>query len=91
MTCTICHNCHLCFSSDVTCSEKVFKSLENIKIRNNLKYLTINLRDVPPHYMASIVCGCLQSTTVKELNFTVDHVKVIIIKKVTLLYIRSHT
>ena len=76
MTCTVYNTCHLCISLDVICSEKVLKSLQNIMKNNHLKKLTISLREVSPHYMASIVCGCFQSTTVESLHFIADRVKV---------------
>ena len=70
---------YLCYdlsTSSGKYSEEVLKSLENIKNSKNLRDFTLELEELPFHYMASIVCGCFQSTTLKELVIKVDKVRV---------------
>ena len=52
------------------------KSFENIKNSKNLRDCTLELRQLPSHYMASIVCGCFQSGTLEKLKIEVDEVRV---------------
>ena len=52
------------------------KSLENIKNSKNLRDFTLYLRQLPSHYMASIVCGYFQSRTLEKLKIKVDKVRV---------------
>ena len=52
------------------------KSLENIKNSPNLRDFTLDLGQLPSHYMASIVCGCFQSRTLEELKIEVEEVRV---------------
>ena len=66
----------LCTSSGKY-SEEVLKSLEKIKNSENyLRDFTLYLRQLPFHYMASIVCGCFQSRTLEKLNIEVKEVRV---------------
>ena len=57
-------------------SEEIMKSLENIKNSKNLRDFTLELRQLPSHYMASIVCGCFQSRTLEKLMMLVEEVRV---------------
>ena len=52
------------------------KSLENIKNSKNLKDFTLELGQLPSHYMASIACGCFQSRTLEKLEIQVKEVRV---------------
>ena len=51
-------------------------SLENIKNSKNLRDFTLELRQLPSHYIASIVCGCFQSKTLEKLLIRVEEVRV---------------
>ena len=51
------------------------KSLENIKNSNNLMDFTLELRQLPSNYMASIVCGCFQSRTLEKLKIQAEEVR----------------
>ena len=52
------------------------KSLENIKNSKNLRDFTLKLRQLPSHYLASIVCGCFQIRTLEKLKIQVEEVRV---------------
>ena len=68
--------CYDLYTSSGKYSEEVLKSLENIKNSKNLRDFTLWLRQLPSHYMASIVCGCFQSRTLEELKILVEEVRV---------------
>ena len=68
--------CYNLYTSSGKYSEEVLKSLENIKNSKNLRDFTLILRELPSHYMASIVCGCFQSRTLKKLKIQVEEVRV---------------
>ena len=69
----LCYDLH---TSSGKYSEEVLKSLENIKNSKNLRNFTLELRQLPSHYMASIACGCFQSRTLEKLEILVDKVRV---------------
>ena len=64
------------YTSSGKYSEEVLKSLENIKNSKNLRDFTLIHRELPSHYMASIVCGCFQSRTLETLDILVEKVRV---------------
>ena len=66
-----CLCCDLYTSSEKVPKE-VLKSLEDIKNSKSLNNLTLNLGQLPSHYMVSIVCGCFQSKTLEELMIETD-------------------
>ena len=68
--------CYNLYTSSGKYSEEVLKSLEIIKNSKNLRDLTLDLRQLPFHYMASIVCGCFQSRTLEKLTIDVKEVRV---------------
>ena len=68
--------CYDLYTSSGKYSEEVLKSLENIKNSKNLRDFTLYLRQLPFHYMASIVCGCFQSRTLEKLWIGVEEVRV---------------
>ena len=72
--CTVC--VIILYTSSGEYSEEVLKSLENIKSSKNLRDFTSELKRLPSHYMASIVCGCFQSRTIKKLKIDVREVRV---------------
>ena len=47
-----------------------------IKNSKNLRDFTLDLGQLPFHYMASIVCECFQSGTLEELLINVGEVRV---------------
>ena len=65
--------CYDLYTSSGEYSEEVLKLLENSK---NLRDFTLNLGQLPSHYMASIVCGCFQSRTLEKLEIEVKEVRV---------------
>ena len=69
--------CYDLYTSSGKYSEEVLKSLENI-IKNckNLRDFTVDIGQLPSHYMASIVCGCFQSRTLEKLKIDVREVRV---------------
>ena len=72
----LCYDLH---TSSGKYSEKVLKSLENIKNSKNLRDFILYLRQLPSHHniiMASIVCGCFQSRTLEKLWILVEKVRV---------------
>ena len=69
----LCYDLH---TSSGKYSEEVLKSLENIKNSKNLRDFTLELGQLPSHYMASLVCGYLQSRTLEELKISVKKVRV---------------
>ena len=77
--CMYCSCYDLCTSSGKY-SEEVLKSLENIKNNRNLRDFSLILRELPSHYMASIVCGCFQSRTLEKLEILVEKVRVYILQ-----------
>ena len=68
--------CYDLYPSSGKYTEEVLKSLENIKNSKNLRDFTLELGQLPSHYMASIVCGCFQSRTLEELEIRVKEVRV---------------
>ena len=68
--------CYDLYTSSGEYSEEVLKSLENIKNSKNLRDFTLELRQLPSHYMASIACGCFQSRTLETLVIGVAEVRV---------------
>ena len=68
--------CYDLYTSSGKYSEEVLKSLENIKNSKNLRGFGLAFRQLPSHYMASIVCGCFQSRTLEELMISVKEVRV---------------
>ena len=64
--------CYDLYTSSGKYSEEVLKSLENIKNSKNLRDFTLWLRQLPFHYMASIVCGCFESRTLEKLEIVVN-------------------
>ena len=68
--------CYDLYTSSGKYSEEVLKSLENIKNSKNPRDFTLILRELPFHYMASIVCGCFQSRTLEKLKIQVTEVRV---------------
>ena len=79
--CVHCSYCMYClyydlYTSSGEYSEEVLKSFENIKNSKNLKDFTLELRRLPSHSMASIVCGCFQSRTLEKLRIGVGEVRV---------------
>ena len=68
--------CYDLYTSPGKYSEEVLKLLENIKNNKNLRDFTLRLRQLPSHYMASIVCGCSQSRTLEKLEIEVTEVRV---------------
>ena len=68
--------CYDLYTSSGKCPEEVLKSFENIKNSKNLRDFTLELRQLPSHYMASIVCGCFQSRTLEKLKIEVEKVRV---------------
>ena len=69
----LCYDLH---TSSGKYSEEVLKSLENIKNSKNLRDFALELRQLPSHHMASILCGCFQSRTLEELVILVKEVRV---------------
>ena len=68
--------CYDLYTSSGKYSEEVLKSLENIKNSKNLRDFTLDFRELPSHYMASIVCGCFQSRTLETLGIQAREVRV---------------
>ena len=68
--------CYDLYTSSGRVSEEVLKSLENIKNSKNLRDFTLELQQLPFHYMASIMCGCFQSRTLAKLKIEVKKVRV---------------
>ena len=68
--------CYNLYTSSGKYPEEVLKSLENIKNSKNLRDFILILRELPSHYMASIVCGCFQSRTLEKLMIVVVEVRV---------------
>ena len=68
--------CYDLYTSSGKYSEEVLKSLENIKNSKNLRDFTLDLRQLPSHYMASIVYGCFQSITLEKFRILLEEVGV---------------
>ena len=68
--------CYDLYTSSGKYSEEVLKSLENIKNSKNLRECTLELGQLPFHFMASILCGCFQSRTLEKITILVKEVRV---------------
>ena len=69
--------CYDLYTTSGKYSKEVLKSLEHIKNSPSLRDFTLDLfsRQLPSHYMASIVCGCFQSRTLEKLEIDVEEVR----------------